>query len=153
MLSTDVAVHQGLWHHSNSPACMDSRRNREPSRSHGLKARIMIFLLNLLGLRFWTRRTSCTTRIAGRGCSLKWMPVMQDEEHAHTRWCNLGWGILMKKAGEGKATLDRGKSFNGPAKRGRLLSLSSLSFIGSRWPGYWRWRDTNQHRGRNHLVH
>ncbi len=121
--------------------CMDSARKREPSRSHGLKARITISLLNLLGLRFWTHPTFCITRIAWRGCSSKWMRATLGGEHARIKWCTLGWDTLMRKAEEGKATLDRGRSFSEPAKRGLLLSLSSLSFIGSRWPGCWRWKD------------
>jgi hypothetical protein len=66
----------------------------------------------------------------------RWMQATQDGEHALIRWYTLGWGTLMKKAEEGKATRDHGRSYNGPAKRGLLLSLSSLSFIESRWQGY-----------------
>ncbi len=43
---------------------MGSPRRREPFRSHESKARTMIFLLNPLGLPFWTQPISCTTRIA-----------------------------------------------------------------------------------------
>ena len=56
---------------------------------------------------------------------------MQDGERALTRWYIRGQGTLKKKAEEGKATLDRGRSFNGPARRGLPLSSSSMSFIGS----------------------
>jgi hypothetical protein len=58
---------------------------------------------------------------------------MQDEERALTRWYIRGQGTLKKKAEEGKATRDLGRSYNEPAKRGLPLSSSSLSFIGSRW--------------------
>jgi hypothetical protein len=37
---------------------------------------------------------------------------------------------------EGKATLDHGRSFNGPARRGLPSSSNFLSFIGNLWQGY-----------------
>ena len=120
---------------------MDSRRKHERIRSHGLRARITIFLLNLLGLRFWIQQTSCITRIVARGYLSKWMQAMQDGERALIRWYTRGRDPLMRKAEEGKATRDQGKSFNGPAKRGLPFSLSSLSFTENHWQGYWRWRD------------
>ncbi len=55
------------------------------------------------------------------------MQATQDGEHALTRWYTLGWGTLMKKAEEDKVTRDHGKSYNGPAKRGLLLSHNILT--------------------------
>ena len=61
---------------------------------------------------------------------------MQDGERALIRCYTRGRGTLMKKAEEGKATQDLERSYNAPAKRELPMSLSSLSFIGSRWQSY-----------------
>jgi hypothetical protein len=135
MLPADVAVPQRLWHHRSSPALTHQESASLSKAMHGSKARIVISPLNPLGLPFWTQPTSSTTRTAVFRYSLKWIRAMQDGERVPTGWYTLRRDILMKKAEEGRATQDRGGSFNGPAKLGPHLSSSSRSFIVNLWQG------------------
>ncbi len=116
MLPTDVAVHQGLWHHRSS--------SFESLRS------------SILDSSNFLHHKNCRERLF----------IEVDASDA-------GWGACAyqmvhpwlghpDEEGRGRqGDTGPGRSYNGPAKRGLLLSLSSLSFIGSRCPGYWRWRD------------
>ena len=135
MLPADVAVPQRLWHHCSSTALTHQESASLSKAMHGSKARIVISPLNPLGLPFWTQPTSATTRTAVCRYSLKWKRVMQDGERVPIGWYTLGRDTLMKKAEEGRATQDRERSFNGPAKLEPHLSSSSRSFIANLWQG------------------